>query len=588
MAKSFREIGQKAEALIEQGKETDRKVQNCQARVDESNDRVVTARKQLAAASQTDENGHPQGNIEQARAQLNIAENQLAASQRALTAVLGDSERIKQQKNSHVQEIERYHQAERSNLEKLRRLRSGAFGADSAALMEGMAERFREAEDARVALLRSMGLAASPEYVSGGDGGGTDGGWRGGGFAAIGVAGQRYGLRGGAAQGAAAGNGMPASTDGARASDPTVRNPQPRDSGLLNQYGDAITRILDNPELLTKEDLQMLRDIRNQLLAEARLQDNQTEAETAKEKVKVLRLSEAELRQMGTRYIEKQLDVDRDNLINRGIAEDQDLDRFISVLHSFYIAEMEKDIAGVPNQFYEDINYDTICKLGIPAVMGMYTTLKSSAHRDVQTAYRKHANAVTVRDVHYRKGMHYRANDGVYIDISVAAKGDEFLHKPYQVALHEFAHNIDYLMGNGQPISETWGNNELYRAICRDFDTLRGNRPNEQLIHDLKIEMKTNNWSLYQIGSVSDILECMTGINYPLGAGHGSCAHRVVLPDGSVVTREESYWKNRLPNKEFFAETLDGAAANGESYQMLKRFFPSAVDVVHQMIGGIT
>ena len=33
MAKSFKEIGKKAEALIEQGKETDQKVQSCQARV---------------------------------------------------------------------------------------------------------------------------------------------------------------------------------------------------------------------------------------------------------------------------------------------------------------------------------------------------------------------------------------------------------------------------------------------------------------------------------------------------------------------------------------------------------------------------
>ena len=75
MAKSFKEIGKKAEALIEQGKETDQKVQSCQARVASSNSRVAAARRQLAAASETGEEGNPVGDVEQARAQLSMAEN---------------------------------------------------------------------------------------------------------------------------------------------------------------------------------------------------------------------------------------------------------------------------------------------------------------------------------------------------------------------------------------------------------------------------------------------------------------------------------------------------------------------------------
>ena len=53
MAKSFKEIGKKAEALIEQGKKADQEVQSCQARVASSNSRVAAARRQLAAASQS-------------------------------------------------------------------------------------------------------------------------------------------------------------------------------------------------------------------------------------------------------------------------------------------------------------------------------------------------------------------------------------------------------------------------------------------------------------------------------------------------------------------------------------------------------
>jgi chromosome segregation ATPase len=166
MAKSFKEFGKKAEQLIEQGRVVDQKIQSCQARVASSNGRVATARKQLVAASETDEAGNPVGDVEHAKAELSMAENQLAASQRALSSARGDANRVRQQKNDHVQEIEKHNQVERSNLEKLRRLRLGAFGADSVALTDGMAQRLNEAEDARVALLRSMGIDATPDYVA--------------------------------------------------------------------------------------------------------------------------------------------------------------------------------------------------------------------------------------------------------------------------------------------------------------------------------------------------------------------------------------------------------------------------------------
>ena len=201
MAKSFKEIGKKAEALIEQGKEADQKVQSCQARVATSKSRVAAARIQLVAASETDEEGNPVGDVEQARAQLSMAENQLAASQRALSSARGDVDRVRQQKNAHVQEIERHNQVERSNLEKLRRLRTGAFGEDSAALTEGIAQRLNEAEDARVALLRSMGIDATPDHVAVGGEGSADSGWRGGGFATLDIAGQIQSYQGGGSEG---------------------------------------------------------------------------------------------------------------------------------------------------------------------------------------------------------------------------------------------------------------------------------------------------------------------------------------------------------------------------------------------------
>ena len=214
MAKSFKEIGKKAEQLIEQGKEADQKVQSCQARVASSNSRVAAARRQLAAASETDEEGNPIGDVESARAQLSMAENQLAASQRALSSARGDAERVRQQKNAHVQEIEKHNQVERSNLEKLRKLRGGAFGADSAAFTEGMAQRLNEAEDARVALLRSMGIDASPDHVAVGGEGSADSGWRGGGFATLDTTGQVQSYQGGSSEGLSSQGGIAAPVGG--------------------------------------------------------------------------------------------------------------------------------------------------------------------------------------------------------------------------------------------------------------------------------------------------------------------------------------------------------------------------------------
>ena len=190
MAKSFRELGKKAENLIEQGREADQKVQSCQARVSAASSRVAAARSQLAAASETDEEGRPQGDVEQARVQLRVAEGQLAASRRALTEAQGAVGRIKQEKTAHVREIEQHNKTERSNLEKLRQLRAGAFGENAAAMSEGIAQRLNEAEDARAALLRSMGMEATPDYVTVSEGGGGTTTWLGGSFAFMDTSGQ--------------------------------------------------------------------------------------------------------------------------------------------------------------------------------------------------------------------------------------------------------------------------------------------------------------------------------------------------------------------------------------------------------------
>lgn len=396
MAKSFKEIGKKAEQLIEQGKEADQKVQSCQARVASSNSRVAAARRQLAAASETDEEGNPVGDVEQARAQLSMSENQLAASQRALSSARGDADRIRQQKNAHVQEIEKHNQVERSNLEKLRKLRAGAFGADSAALTEGMAQRLNEAEDARVALLRSMGIDATPEHVAVGGEGGTDSGWHGGGFATLDTVGQVQSYQGGGSEGLSSAGGIATPVGGGLASplavgellsedassilsSSVVKQPDgqsdlfstaaqlgdtsngfPRSENLQEAYDTLVNRIVESSVLSTEQKISELNMLRSQLMAVAQNYSNKAEAEAIKEHVKVLKLSPIERRQMGERYINDILEVYRDNLLDRGVVSISALDATISELRKHYSAELEKDIQGQPNGLYSDPNYDEL------------------------------------------------------------------------------------------------------------------------------------------------------------------------------------------------------------------------------------
>lgn len=395
MAKSFKEIGKKVEALIEQGNEADRRVQSCQGRVTSASSRVAMARAQLAAARETDEDGNPKGDVQQAQVQLNIAQKQLAASQRALSSAKSDVARVNQEKQSHVQTIEQHNKVERSNLQKLQRIRGSAFSQDSAAMTRGMAERLNSAEDSRVALLRSMGIEATADYVPV-DGNGTNGNlWTAGGFAALDLSGEIQSYQGGNSEGLPSGGGSAApvggrldsgtimggvpiedaeklsSVEGAQHDAPDnsayVVSPQgiaggefPSSENLQEAYSTLVTRIIESHALSAEEKISELNMLRNQLLAIAQSYSNQVEAEVIKEHVKVLRLSPAEKRQMGERYINNILEVYRDNLLDRGVISVAALDATIGELRRHYSTELEKDILGQPNGLYSDPNYEEL------------------------------------------------------------------------------------------------------------------------------------------------------------------------------------------------------------------------------------
>lgn len=196
MAVSIREINRKAEQLIEQGKQAEQTVINCQERVSALTNEVNIARMQLETASRTDENGNPVGDVASAQARLAMAQNQLAAGRRALERAQGDVQRINAQKESQIDEINRRNEISRSNLEKLSNLNSMSFSENSMGISADIAERLNEAENARVSLLRSMGKEATPRYFNPSHGSTVSTGWDGGGISSLDLEGQNANANG--------------------------------------------------------------------------------------------------------------------------------------------------------------------------------------------------------------------------------------------------------------------------------------------------------------------------------------------------------------------------------------------------------
>ncbi|MEG1083969.1 MAG: phage minor head protein [Hydrogenoanaerobacterium sp.] len=227
-------------------------------------------------------------------------------------------------------------------------------------------------------------------------------------------------------------------------------------------------------------------------------------------------------------------------------------------------------------------------------------------------------NDIKSYDTKYRgSDAHYsRAKDGVKMSMAKSAKGSAY-ETPYQVAFHEFGHNIDYEMnmkyGNKErfkAISETYKDGLLGKSVKKetasyvsdytdkqykelrsmltqtDVDNISNRAENAvrrslitqaekqgfidrslrevmentamtKISGDLKQEL-----SLLERADISDIFEGATGAKIRLGVGHGA-----------------SYWTNRDNGKEVFAEMFSATMCNSESLQQITRFFPESYKI---------
>ena len=308
MARSFSEIGKKAEALIEQGREADQNLSACQARVTAAGERVAAARNRLAAAQQTDEAGRPAGDVTQARALLAVAEQQLAASERALARADEAVTQVRAEKQAQAEEIRRYRDAEQANLKKLGTLAAGPFGADQRTAGRAIAGRLNEAENIRIALLKSMGIRASAEYAVALEEGTAEDPWAGGRFFGGLAKPDEAGLSGeerAVMPGAAGLSGEPGAVG----------------SGAYGTVGSGAFPL--DP------------------------------AAPDEDPPKVLKLSPHERKEMGLRYIDNILEVYRDNLRDLGVADGEAMEFVMSELRMGLTERLEGEIRDGTYGFYD-------------------------------------------------------------------------------------------------------------------------------------------------------------------------------------------------------------------------------------------
>lgn len=204
---------------------------------------------------------------------------------------------------------------------------------------------------------------------------------------------------------------------------------------------------------------------------------------------------------------------------------------------------------------------------------GMSDLLASCERQEVKDIFGKYADELVCRESDLKRGAFFRrADGGVHFNAANVKAGND-LEKPFEVAFHEFGHMVDWL-ANGKEydyLSNTeLGGLRLLDVLKKDFRAFKktcGVTRAPDVINVLQAE----NLPKAARGNISDILEKMTGVSYPLGIGHGTDYHR---RDGAT-------------EKEFFAEVLDSVVANPEGYAQMQRIFPNGVEFVFNLIKGV-
>lgn len=210
-------------------------------------------------------------------------------------------------------------------------------------------------------------------------------------------------------------------------------------------------------------------------------------------------------------------------------------------------------------------------------VDAMNSILGESKHESVRNLFDNYSDEIKCVDHNARENKFNRSDGGVHLKEETLKYGSRYKN-PYQSAFHEFAHNIDWLMGGRN--DKTYASNRkiagvrLYELLDSDYNRLKRNyraNSDEEFIDKLKQVIADNGYTERDVSLLSDVLQGCTGIVRPINTSHG----------------EGYYSSEEKREREFFAEVIESAAANENSYLILKEMFPKSFEFVGEMIGGL-
>lgn len=173
---------------------------------------------------------------------------------------------------------------------------------------------------------------------------------------------------------------------------------------------------------------------------------------------------------------------------------------------------------------------------------------------------------------------------GVLFDMNAIASGSKF-RQPFQTALHEFGHMLDDILG---PTGTTAGiskNDELYKLIKLDgrefvrlayLDQGFASKPSwsaKTYLQKGAVNILGSN-NVAVLSGVSDMLEPVTRISYPLRSGHGL----------DYWGTEVSGTRQEFVGSEFMAHVLEGNLAPDGYANALKTVFPNAHNMLMKIL----
>ena len=205
--------------------------------------------------------------------------------------------------------------------------------------------------------------------------------------------------------------------------------------------------------------------------------------------------------------------------------------------------------------------------------------------KEIQDLWRKYKDEVLIYNPFYDGWEAYYDPETktVLININDCRSGSRF-ESPYQVAFHEFAHNIDFKLnekinGNGSAAySETYKDGLLGKTAKKEaadfienyragMEKEKGspvsiNEACEKISEELSLKIP-----LMERADLSDIFEGATDGKINLGVGHG-----------------KDYWKTRDNGIEIFAEIFSASVCNRGSLNAIKEYFPETYKVFMDIV----